>query len=187
MCEFVMLKQQIKLDHANDRILLPKLGWIRYRNSRNVLGKVRNVKVSQSGAKWFASIQTQREVEQPSPTVTSPIGIDVGIDRVAIMSDANFIEPLNSFKEHQQRLARYQRRMSRKTSINSNWKKVKVKVQKIHTYIANARKDFLHKNRTTISQNHAFVCIEDLQVRICPSLAKPIANSTANKTDRSPV
>ena len=33
------------------------------------------------------------------------------------------------------------------------------------TGIANARKDFLHKATTTISQNHALVCIEDLQVR----------------------
>ena len=43
--------------------------------------------------------------------------------------------------------------------------KAKANVQKIHTGIANARKDFLHKATTTISQNHALVCIEDLQVR----------------------
>ncbi|NDU86132.1 MAG: transposase [Ferrovum sp.] len=41
----------------------------------------------------------------------------------------------------------------------------KAKVQRIHTGIANARKDFLHKTTTTISQNHALICIEDLQVR----------------------
>lgn len=157
--------KQIKLDQANDRILLPKLGWIRYRNSRDVLGEVRNVTVSQSGGKWFASIQTQREVEQPLPTATSAIGIDVGIVRFATMSDESYIAPLNSFKKHQQRLARYQRRMSRKVKFSSNWKKAKAKVQKIHTDIANARKDFLHKTTTTISQNHALVCIEDLQVR----------------------
>jgi putative transposase len=76
-----------------------------------------------------------------------------------------FHRPLNSFKKHQQRLARYQRRMSRKVKFSSNWKKAKARVQKIHTRIANARKDFLHKTTTTISQNHALVCIEDLQVR----------------------
>ena len=157
--------KQIKFDQTNDRILLPKLGWIRYRNSRDILGEVRNVTISQSGGKWFASIQTQREVEQPLPTATTAIGIDVGITRFATMSDGSFIAPLNSFKKHQQRLARYQRRMSRKTKFSSNWKKAKAKVQKIHTGIANARKDFLHKTSTTISQNHALVCIEDLQVR----------------------
>lgn len=157
--------KQIKLDQFNSRIFLPKLGWIRYRNSRDVVGEVRNVTISQSGGKWFISIQTQREVEQPLPTATSAIGIDVGIARFATMSDESYIAPLNSFKKHQQRLARYQRRMSRKVKFSNNWKKAKAKVQKIHTSIANARKDFLHKTTTTISQNHALVCIEDLQVR----------------------
>jgi putative transposase len=78
---------------------------------------------------------------------------------------AQFLSPLNSFKKHQQRLARYQRRMSRKVKFSHNWKKAKAKVQRIHAKIANARKDYLHKATTTISQNHALVCIEDLQVR----------------------
>jgi putative transposase len=81
------------------------------------------------------------------------------------MSDGSFIAPLNSLKKHQQRLARYQRRMSRKVKFSNNWRKEKTKAQKVHTCIANARKDFLHKTTTTISQNHALVCIEDLQVR----------------------
>ena len=157
--------KQIKLDHKNDRIFLPKLGWLRYRNSRDVLGQVRNVTVSRSGSKWFVSIQTQREVEQPLPAATTAIGIDVGIARFATMSDGAFIAPLRSFKKHQQRLARTQQRMSRKVKFSNNWKKAKTRVQKIHTRIANARKDFLHKTTTTVSQNHALVCIEDLQVR----------------------
>lgn len=164
--------KQIKLDQGNGRILLPKLGWLRYRNSRDVLGEVRNATVSQSGGKWFVSIQTQREVEQPLSAATSAIGIDVGIARFATMSDASYIAPLNSFKKHQQCLARYQRRMSRKVKFSSNWKKAKANVQKIHRTIANARKDFLHKTTTTISQNHALVCIEDLQVRNMSRSAK---------------
>jgi len=156
--------KQIKLDQDNSRILLPKLGWLRYRNSRDVLGVVRNATVSQSGGKWFVSIQTEREILQALPAATSAIGIDVGIARFATMSDENHIAPLNSFNKHQERLARYQRRMSRKVKFSNNWKKAKAKVQKIHTGIANARKDFLHKTTTTISQNHALVCIEDLQV-----------------------
>ena len=157
--------QGCKLDQANSRIFLPKLGWLRYRNSRDVLGTVKNVTVSGNGGKWFVSIQTEREVEQSLPITTSAIGIDVGIARFATMSDGSYIAPLNSFKKHQQRLARYQRRMSRKVKFSSNWKKAKAKVQQLHAGIANARKDFLHKATTTISQNHALVCVEDLQVR----------------------
>ncbi|MDY0963073.1 transposase [Massilia sp. CFBP9026] len=157
--------KQIKLDQANSRISLPKLGWLRYRNSRDVQGEIRNVTVSQSGGKWFASIQTRREVEQPLPVATTAIGIDVGIARFATTSDGDFVAPLNSSKKHQQRLARYQRCMSRKVKFSNNWKKAKARVQKIHTCIVNARKDFLHKATTAISKNHALVCIEDLQVR----------------------
>ena len=157
--------KQFKLEQENSRIFLPKLGWLRYHNSRCVLGDLRNVTVSQSGGKWFVSIQTQRDVIAAPPEATSAIGIDVGIARFATMSDAQSIAPLNSFKKHQQRLARYQRRMSRKVKFSCNWKKAKAKVQKVHTDIAHARKDFLHKTTTAISKNHALVCIEDLQVR----------------------
>ena len=158
-------QKQFKLDQENNRLFLPKLGWLRYHNSREVLGDLRNMTVSQSGGKWFVSIQTQRDVITTASAATSAIGIDVGIARFATMSDAESIAPLNSFKKHQQRLSRYQRRMSRKVKFSSNWKKEKAKVQKIHTDIANARKDFLHKTTTVISKNHALVCIEDLQVR----------------------
>jgi len=157
--------KQFKIDQVNRRIFLPKLGWLRYRNSRDVLGVARNITISQSCGKWFASIQTEREVTASVPTATTAIGIDVGIARFATLSDATYLAPLNSFKKHQQRLARYQRRMSRKVRFSSNWKKAKARVQRIHTGIANARKDFLHKATTAISKNHALVCIEDLQVR----------------------
>lgn len=157
--------KQFAIDQDNSRIKLPKLGWIRYRNSRGILGQGKNITISQTSGKWCASIQTEREVAQPTPAATTAIGIDVGIARFATLSDGSFIAPLSSFKKQQQRLARYQRRMSRKVKFSSNWKKEKAKVQKVHSQIANARKDFLHKTSTTISQNHALVCVEDLQVR----------------------
>lgn len=112
--------KQFEIDQANNRIKLPKLGWIRYRNSRDILGKAKNITVSLSGGKWFASIQTEREVEQPIPTATSAIGIDVGIARFATMSDGDFVAPLNSFKKHEARLKRYQRSMSRKAKFSKN-------------------------------------------------------------------
>ena len=163
--------QGIKLDQGNSRIFLPKLGWVRYRNSREVLGEVKNVTVSQSCGKWFVSIQTKCEVDPPLPNGAA-VGIDMGIARFATLSDGSHLEPLNSFKKHQQRLARYQRAMSRKVKFSNNWKKAKARVQRIHTRIANARKDFLHKASCQISQNHAMIVIEDLQVRNMSKSAK---------------
>ena len=157
--------KQIKLDQANSRIFLPKLGWIRYRNSRDVLGEVRNATVSQHAGKWFVSIQTAREVEPPVPQASRAVAIDLGIARFATLSDGSYLAPLNSFKRHEARLRRAQRALSRKTKFSHNWKKAKARIQRIHARIGNARRDYLHKATTTISQNHAMVCIEDLQVR----------------------
>jgi putative transposase len=157
--------KEFAIDEGNSRIKLPKLGWIRYRNSRDILGTAKNITLRLSGGKCYASIQTEREVEPPCPTSSTAIGIDVGIARFATFSDGSFVAPLNSFKRHQQRLVRYQRRMSRKVKFSNNWKKAKIQVQKVHTHIANARRDFLHKATTAISKNHALVCIEDLQVK----------------------
>jgi putative transposase len=156
--------QQIKLDQGNSRIFLPRLGWLRYRNSRKVLGDLRNVTVSLSGGKWFVSIQTEREVEQAIPQ-GGAVGIDMGIARFATLSDGTFYAPLNSFKRHECALRKAQQAMSRKVKFSNNWKKAKARVQRIHSRIGNARRDFLHKTSTAISQNHAMVCIEDLQVR----------------------
>ncbi len=167
--------KQIKLDQANGRLFLPKLGWLRYRNSRDVPGEVRNATVSLSGGKWFVSIQTEREVEQPVTMAVTAVGIDVGIARFATMSDGSYLEPLNSFRKHEARLRRYQRAMSRKVKFSNNWKKARVRIQRIHTKIGNCRRDYLHKATTTISQNHAMVCIEDLQVR---NMSKSAAGTT---------
>jgi Transposase and inactivated derivatives len=156
--------KQFKIDAGNSRLFLPKLGWLRYHNSREMLGLAKNITVSSAGGKWFVSIQTEREVEQTIPK-GGAVGIDMGIARFATLSDGTFHAPLNSFKRHENRLRRYQRAMSRKVKFSNNWKKAKARITKLHQKIGNVRRDYLHKATTTISQNHAMVCIEDLQVR----------------------
>jgi len=156
--------KQIKLDPMNSRLFLPKLGWLRYRNSRAVLGLVKNVTVRLSCGKWFVSIQTERELEQPLPR-GGAVGIDLGVVRFATLSDGTFYAPLNSFKRHETRLRKAQQGMSRKRKFSNNWRKAKERIQRIHARIGDARRDYLHKISTAISQNHAMVCIEDLQVR----------------------
>jgi putative transposase len=157
--------KQIKLDQANSRIFLPKLGWLRYRNSRAALGEVKNVTVSASGGKWFVSIQTERKVEQPVHPSTSIVGVDMGVANFAALSTGEINAPVDALKRHAQKLAWYQRVMSRKQKFSRNWIKAKARVQKLHTRIGNIRRDHLHKLSTTLSQNHAGIVIEDLRVR----------------------
>ena len=81
-------------------------------------------------------------------------------------------EAVNSFKQKQTRLARYQRALARKIKFSRHWKKQKGKITQLHSTIANIRRDTLHKTTTTISQNHATVCIEDLQISHMSKRAK---------------
>jgi putative transposase len=157
--------QGCKLDQTNHRIFLPKLGWMHYRNSREVLGEIKNVTVSNSCGQWTVSIQTEREVSDAIHPSTTAVGIDMGIAQFATLSDGYVFAAVNSFKQKQNRLARYQRALSRKVKFSSNWKQQRNKIGKLHQTIANIRRDYLHKTTTLISQNHALIVIEDLQVK----------------------
>ena len=159
--------KSIKLDQRNEKILLPKLGWLNYRKSRKVQGLVRNVTVSRKAGLWYVSIQTERKVAQVRHPAATAVGIDVGIVRFATLWDGQVeqvIAPLNSFKRHENRLAMAQQKMSRKVKFSSNWKRAKLRVQKIQNQIANVRNDFLHKASHSISKNHALLCVEDLRI-----------------------
>src|SRR5467141_316253 len=155
----------IKLDQANSRIQLPKIGWVRYRNSREVLGAVRSVTVSQSAGKWIVSITTLREVEQRQHPSTSAVGVDWGVASFVTMSNGEVIEQLQPLKKFLPKLAKLQRRMARKKKFSNNWKKAKQRVTKLHSKIANIRKDFVHKSSKDLSKSHAVVFVEDLQVK----------------------
>lgn len=156
--------KQIKLDQAHNRIFLPKLGWLRYRNSRDVLGALRSVTVRFARGKWLVAIHTEREVTRPTPS-GEDVGIDMGVTRLATLSNRTYYAPLNSFTRRQEALREAQQALSRKRNYSRNWKKAKARVQRVHARIGNARRDYLHKISSTISKNHAMVCIEDLRVR----------------------
>lgn len=167
--------QGVKLDQTNSRISLPKLGWIRYRNSREVIGEVKNVSVSQSCGKWYVSIQTEYEVVAPFHRAESMVGLDAGVTKLATLSDGTVYQPVNSFKASQRKLAMLQRQLSRKEKFSSNWQKQKRKIQRLHSHIANIRRDYLHKVTSEISKNHAMIVIEDLKVSNMSKSAKGTA------------
>ena len=156
--------QGCELNAGNRRIRFPKLGWLRYRKSRVVEGTIKNIIVSCVAGKWYASIQTEREVTQPVHSSTSIIGIDLGVTRFATLSDGTVFEPVNALRKYSDTLAKHQRCLSRKTKFSSNWKKQKQKISRLHHRVAHTRHDFLHKTSTLISKNHAMIVLEDLKV-----------------------
>ena len=142
---------------------MPKIGTVGYRKSRSIIGKPKNITVSREGLKWFVSIQTEFEIE-PKRMINSEIGIDMGVKKFVTFSNGTFVEPVNSLKNNLKQLAKLQKKLSRQQKGSSNSKKTKAKITKLHRRIANIRRDFLHKNTTTIAKNHGIVFMEDLKV-----------------------
>lgn len=166
--------QHFKLDAQNNRIYLPKIGWIRYRNHREVVGEIKNVTVSKKCGKWFVSIQTEFEQETPLPK-GGEVGVDMGIARFLTLSNGEYVEPINALAHLKGKLAKLQRQLKNKTKFSNNWKKLKLKISRLHNKIANIRKNFLHQTSSAISKNHAVVYMEDLQISNMSKSAKGTA------------
>ena len=150
------------VDHT---IKLPKLGFVRFAKSRKVSGRILNATIRRNpSGRHFVSILTETEV-QPVEKTGSSVGIDVGLKDYAILSDGITYKNPKFFRTLEEKLAKAQRILSRRTKGSSNWNKQRVKVARIHEHIANARADYLHKLSTEIIKNHDVIGMEDLQVR----------------------
>ncbi len=158
--------KQFALDDRHGRVRLPKLGWVRYRRSRAVVGTPKQLTISREGGHWFVSIQTEQEVAAPVHPANSAVGLDVGVVKFAALSTGDTFAPVNSLRKYEKKLAREQRKLARKkVKSTRNWRKQKARIAKLHEKIARIRKDFLHKTSTVISKTHAMIVLEDLSVR----------------------
>lgn len=155
-----------------NRLFLPKLGWVGFHKSRAIQGAARNVTVSRKGNHWFASIQTELEVSAPAHPSSSLVGIDRGVKQLAVLSDGSFFASLSAFRRTEKKLAKEQRRLSRKTKFSKNWYKQKDRITRLHIKVADMRNDYLHKASTTISKSHAVVVLEDLKVKSMSASSK---------------
>ncbi|SPT76276.1 MULTISPECIES: RNA-guided endonuclease TnpB family protein [Bacillus cereus group] len=94
----------------------------------------------------------------------SYIGIGVGLKDFALLSDGTPHKNPKFFRSLEEKLAKVQHVLSRRTKGSSRWNKQRVKVARIHEYMTNARKYYLDKISTEIIKNHDVIGIEDLQV-----------------------
>ncbi|RFB09412.1 transposase [Bacillus sp. OE] len=149
---------------VGNTIKLPKLGLVRFAKSREVEGRILHatIRCNPSG-KYFVSILVETNVQE-MPKTESTCGIDVGLKDFAILSDGTIYKNSKFFRTLEEKLAKAQRILSRRTKGSSNWNKQRVKVARIHEHIANARADYLHKLSTEIIKNHDVIGMEDLQV-----------------------
>lgn len=166
-----------EVDCANGRIRIPKLGWVSFIRSRDILGDIRNATVSRDGEHWYVSIQTQTEVPTPyHPKAVdmatgeydesiSAVGIDLGVANFATLSSGttyNYEYNLSPLKKLERKLKCTQKSLSRKMKGSKNRLKAKARISRIHKKIRDTRSDFLHKVSHEVSKNHALVIMEDL-------------------------
>ena len=119
-------------DVAGGRVSLPKgTGWIRFKKSQEIIGKITSVTIKKICGLWYVSFCTNREIKQPLHPSKSAIGVDLGIKKLVTTSDGQVFEPINSFKANQLKLARLQRKLKKKTKFSENWKKLNLKINKL--------------------------------------------------------
>ncbi|WP_339315668.1 IS200/IS605 family element RNA-guided endonuclease TnpB [Paenibacillus sp. FSL R10-2734] len=147
------------------KIKLPKLGCVPFAKSRKIKGRILSATLRRNPVgKYFVSILAEVDV-QPLPKTDSSVGIDMGLKNFAILSNGEVFRNPKFFRTLEEKLAKAQRILSRRTKGSSNWNKQRIRVAKIHEHIANARADYLHKVSTHIVKNHDIIAIEDLQVK----------------------
>ncbi|MBC6973853.1 IS200/IS605 family element transposase accessory protein TnpB, partial [Bacillus sp. Xin] len=149
---------------VGNKMKLPKLGLVRFAKSREVEGRILNATIRRNpSGTYFVSILVETEAQEMLKT-ESTCGMDGGLKDFAILSDGTTYKNPKFFRILEEKLAKAQRILSRRTKGSSNWNKQRVKVARIHEHIANARADYLHKLSTEIIKNHDVIGIEDLQV-----------------------
>jgi putative transposase len=146
-------------------IKLPKLKWVSAKVHRFVEGRIINVTISKATTgKYFASIITECEME-PKRKTNKNIGIDLGLSHFAIFSNGEKIDNPKHLKNTLDKLAKEQRKLSRKQKFSNNWYKQKYKVSKLHEKVKNQRRDFLHKLSKRIVDENQIIILEDLSVK----------------------
>ncbi len=156
----------------NRRVFLPKFGWIGFFKSREIEGTPRNLTVFELAGRWYMSVCCKQDVPDPVHSSVSVVGLDLGVARFATLSDGSFVQPLNSLRSTEKALTRAQRKYARTQKDSRRREKARLRIAKIQTHIANARKDFLHKVSTVLSKSHAEIVMEDLRVRNMSASAK---------------
>lgn len=157
----------------NARIKLPRIGWLRLKEHGYIPIDgihVLSVTVSESAGHWFVSVQCRQEIEVAQAT-GEPVGVDLGIKELAVVSDGQRFENPKALRKAQSKLKRFQRELSRRKKGGKNREKTRQKIAKAHQRIANIRRDTLHKATSDIvaktkpdSKRPSVVVLEDLNV-----------------------
>ena len=179
-------EQSVRMEGKH--IKLPKIGWVKTFEELRFKGKIVSVTLSRTAHRWFASVSVEVQPpihrcpassgfvdgfashtdigtpQQMERSIYPTIGIDVGISTLATLDNGRKYENPKALKRYERKLAREQRKLSRKVFLSQNWYKQKRKVERLHYRIACIRRDAHHKATTEILIGVRSVGIETLQI-----------------------
>jgi putative transposase len=145
-----------------ERLYVAKVGEIRVRWSRNLASAPSSVTViREPDGRYYASFVVEREAV-PLPVSGHEIGLDVGLDRLAVTSDGEVIANPRFLRRRERRLARAQRTLSRRAQGSANWAKARHRVAVLHRKVRETRLDHAHKTALRLVRDNQAVYAEDL-------------------------
>ena len=155
----------IEVDYNNNYIKLPKLGKIKSKVHRELIGKIKNATVSRTpSGKYYLSVSYECDKEV-LPQVSKKVGIDLGVKDLVITSDGVKYKNPHTLKKKIDKLKRLQIRLSKKEKGSNNYNKLKRKLAICHEDITNIRKDTLHKISHKLVCENQVIVTEDLRVK----------------------
>ncbi|GIW16804.1 MAG: transposase [Tepidiforma sp.] len=146
-------------------LILSKLGSIKVVLHRPIEGTIKTVTIRRaSTGKWYACFSVEVE-PSPQPVPDAAVGIDVGLESFATLSNGEKIANPRFFRREEKALAKAQRRLARAEKGTPERAKRRKVVARIHERIANRRRDFAHQHSRTLVNRFGIIAFEDLNVQ----------------------
>jgi len=169
----------------NNTLFMSKIGIVQIhigRKQNKVQGHIKTLTIKRElNGKWFACFTCIVNIKKKQKADNRKIGIDVGIEHFANLSDGTMIDNPRFLIQSERRLKILQRRLSMKRLGSTNRKKARLKFAMLHDKISNQRKDFIHKLSCYVVKKYGTIAIEDLNIKSMvrhPYLAKHICDAS---------
>ncbi len=159
------IPQRVKVEGG--RVYVPKIGWVRIRQSREVEGKTKSATFKRDATgHWYVALTTEFEmpnVELSAPE--NPVGVDLGLKDLFVLSDGGRVSAPRFARGADRKLRKAQKNLSRKKPGSGRREKAKHRVARVHRKVSNQRSDFLHKLTTGLTRKYDCICVEDLNTK----------------------
>ena len=147
-------------------VRLSGVGHLKIRGKCKYIGMPKTCEIQHKQGKWYASITLE---SSPARALgKTAVGIDWGLETFATIAkhDGDVEEVANPrlLRNQLKDLRSKQRALSRKKRGSNNRKRAKEKVAKLHSQVANARKEFLHQTTSKIVKSSSLIAVEQLSV-----------------------